>query len=879
MGRAIIDLFKSEQLTFPDGSTNTAQNYYAIRDSKDLKDEPSNKLLLPAFRLRDKIQKLTSRRTKETLFEEETGGIRALMLLSGPVIYGTDIFRLKRRTTDDRDLMVSKSLGGTPGSTRGLLGGVLNFARNAPKKVGKFFGIKFPELMIPSRFIDNSNFKAGSSDLPEQISKILRESQGSGVGRFLQDTIKGTPNQIVNQTLTRGLGEIRNAINQGLFGSRKQGANRLAKKPENRRYFDAYSIYSDVVDENNTDIKLRNDLSNKFYAFREISKVGGIFGPKFFATKTRDKNQNSKIRAYAYQTPYNDGFYNQDWRTTINYIGDKKTPFKNSKKPGIQAIGNQMETGTTARSQYMDLDIPLTNEGLPIPYTERIDLNPTSILDANDLATYLDSYIVSAINSQPYPPSKKGAGYEDRGVPEMVPNGPRAYYSKTDGVPNTNGYDTARSIQYYREIGSNTGDTLNQQGVGASKSFKSVLDGTTKTLDEIDFITLKIGGADASYNLKQAYFRGTVKGLTETFSPSYNQNQGVGMPYPLYTYESIERTVAFSFDVYSQNQLEHIKAWERLEHLGALTAPFGFTSARATVPPIVRFTLGDLFKERVAWIETLSYTTDQNFPWEIGYNSTGSLDMSCYKLPMIINVQITFHFIDEYDSSNSADAMYDFGIAPKRASQIMGTPAGTVNTGLPAPNPTARVKPVLAPITPLATASTLKGITNLGVPANLKPIVLPSNFKPNITPKTSNDIDATPAGGRATDPTGANTDSRAAQGQTNGDINDNKKVKQEKRKELEERAKKAKKGLDADKDSSDKLSPSQGLKIKATGQGSSRDESLARKLAKMDAMRNALRKMVDDAGNVRVSTNILDEKTFLENGIYTVKVDIEIEIL
>jgi hypothetical protein len=887
MGKSILELFKTETLL----GGITAEEKYAIRDSKDIPSEPNNKLLFPAFKLRDKIEKSTSRRTRETLFEQETGGLQALMLLSGPVIYGTDLIRLKRKTTDSRDLMVSKA-NGSAGS-RGLLGGVLNFVKNAPKKLGSLLGVKFPEQMIPSRFIDNSKFIAGSSDLPDQISKILRESEGNGFGRFLQKNVQGTPEQIGNQVLSGAIGEGKKLLDKALFGSRKQGANRLAKKPENKRYFDAYSKYSDVVDEDNADITLRKDLSTRFNALRFISKIGAYpFGPKFFATKIRNSNQNSKLIGYAYQSPYWMDESDAYWRTTLNYIGDKAIPFKNSKKPGIQRIGQKMDAATAAASsRYLDLDTPLTDQGLPIPYTDRVDLTgkqPSGILDANDLATYFDSYIVNA--SQNYQSGIKTAGYFDLGVPERAPNSARAYYSKTDGVPSTFGYDTSRSIKYYREIGMNTGDTLNQQGVQASQTFKSVLDGTTKTLDEIDFITLKIGSLQ---NSKYVYFRGTIKGFSETFTPAYNQNQGVGMPYPLYTYDSIERTLSFSFDVYSQNPLEHIKAWERLEFLASQTSAQGFTSHTATIPPVISFTVGDLFKNRPAWIETLSYTTDENFPWEIGYNSSGSLDMSCYKLPMIITVQMTLHFIENYEDVAGATTMYDFGKnGLTRAGKMMGTPAGAANTGvyytpgssqntanttLPQPNPTARIKPVLAQTIPMDRTTTTKGITNMGIPANLKPIVLPSNFAANITEKTNNANASIPAGRNPNDPTGANTDAAARQTSTNGEINDNKAKQEENKKELEDKSKPDKKDDPNASNNPNKPEPKTGEKIQASGEGASRLHHIAKTMANMNALKNALSKYGNT--NVRVSKNILDEKTFIENGIYTVKIDIEIEIL
>ena len=57
--------------------------------------------------------------------------------------------------------------------------------------------------------------------------------------------------------------------------------------------------------------------------------------------------------------------------------------------------------------------------------------------------------------------------------------------------------------------------------------------------------------------------------------------------------------------------------------------------------------------------ENLNFTTDVNFPWEIGLNAT---DVECYKLPMIIDVSITIHLIDDVSDTTSGKAMYDFDV-------------------------------------------------------------------------------------------------------------------------------------------------------------------------------------------------------------------------
>lgn len=620
MAKTILELFQNEQLTFKDnGKIETAEVHYAIRDiKKDIETQSKNGILnATAFKAQNLLRKKLSVKGEETRFEAETTGLNALMLLAGPGIYGTEYFRVKTKTTDSRDVMVESTKVGT-GGNKGLLGGVLKFAKNAPKKFGTLLGIKFPEQMIPSRFIERSEFKAGSSDLPDQIAKIKKASEGNGFGRFLSKTVTGTPEQIGNQVLTGALSAGKKAVETALFGSRKAGAVRLASKPEGRRYYDVNSLYSDVIDEENTDIKLRKDLSTTFNVLRGLSKFGGTFAKRL---DEKQKNQNNKSISFAYQIPYlGETIYN--YRNFVNFIAFRNNDFLKSKKPGVVAIGNEMPKSA---------ETPLTDDGLPIPYTTAVDLDSTTpINERNDLTTFLSSYIEYELGQPSRIGSRaRGVGVSDKGVPDAMGN--YQPYSKRNGTPQTQGYDLQRGILSYREI-SNGKDLMNLQGPNASTSYTSKINGVNKTLDEIDFIRLKFA---SKHTGRYAYFRGTVSGYAESFSPSYSQHQGIGMAYPLYTFESIERTVQFNFKVYSLNLEEHIAAWERLQFLGSLTMPQGFTATEATIPPIVKFWLGDMFIDRTVYIENLTYTTDVNFPWEIGLNG-GSSD--CYKLPMIIDV-------------------------------------------------------------------------------------------------------------------------------------------------------------------------------------------------------------------------------------------------
>lgn len=176
-------------------------------------------------------------------------------------------------------------------------------------------------------------------------------------------------------------------------------------------------------------------------------------------------------------------------------------------------------------------------------------------------------------------------------------------------------------------------------------------DGTT--IDDYDFIPLRFYSLNKKTGIS---FKATISGLNESISPSWDTNRFLGNPYNFYTYNSVERSVSFSFKVYSLNQQEHISCWQKLNFLAGLAYPQTSVALIYTVPPFMKFTLGDMYKNKECFIESLSFEVDDNTPWEIGLsaikkgNRVGEVNekgiASNYKLPTIVNVNMTIKFIE-----------------------------------------------------------------------------------------------------------------------------------------------------------------------------------------------------------------------------------------
>ena len=209
-------------------------------------------------------------------------------------------------------------------------------------------------------------------------------------------------------------------------------------------------------------------------------------------------------------------------------------------------------------------------------------------------------------------------------------------------------------------------DAINNIGAFEGESLPNFAGGT---YDELDFVPLKFHSVHRN---KTVQFRATLSGLSETFSPSWDSHKFIGSPFSNYTYGGIDRSVSFNFKVYSLNAKEHKVGWDKINFLNSLVYPQGYYESSAVVPPFIKLTIGDLYKGKEAFIESLSNTWDDNTPWNvtdtesilkkrkpIQENETEfdieekKLDMKGYRLPFITNVSISVKFLSSKDNTSN----------------------------------------------------------------------------------------------------------------------------------------------------------------------------------------------------------------------------------
>ena len=156
---------------------------------------------------------------------------------------------------------------------------------------------------------------------------------------------------------------------------------------------------------------------------------------------------------------------------------------------------------------------------------------------------------------------------------------------------------------------------------------------------------------------KPTMFRALVSGLTENVSPSWSTSKFVGNPYNFYTFDSIERSTSFNLKLYCNNNVELLNNWEKITKITQMTYPS--IGAQFANPPIIQFRVGDIYNNKIGYIDSLTYTIPDESNWET--------DGESGYLPKIIDVAISIKFIE---SVGAEDRPYGYTISKEAAKAI-----------------------------------------------------------------------------------------------------------------------------------------------------------------------------------------------------------------
>ena len=636
----IIDLFENQPL--PSQGGKTAEEAYAIRNSKDIDISVADPLVNNTGILLAKgARRLLGVKGSESLLEEETTGIRIIRNGAAPIIYGTEFDRISLRTTSTLEAMRAATVGELSD-----LGSVGSKIKNVSDSVKSALGMSVP--ITPS-------YVVGQLTTNPEVTRQIQQTQGRMEDlEIIKSSATGLP-------ASKFLGQLGGLVEGGNL---KTAARALAGN--------TLRLGKDKLREKLYGSGERGDAKDLPPGFE-----GGIFFDNLAATSTTPFTPGSKqwllpnvnygsqasLALIPPSSEPENGVFN---RLGLSYSnvqniypkGESGERYDLSDKQIISLGYDPNDTDTKLhpslyRLTPRELIKEYSNEGNYQPPSNGLS-NSLVFTKPADTENEEDSLIIQeSIKSR----NSKVELFIDRAKFSSEPDRAPKFAQKINrrDISTDDFIDNKYSFNSFN-------DTLNEKGVYS---------GTDPNLDDQDFITLKFKSIPLN---KTINFRSTITGLTETFSPSWEPSNFVGNPFSFYTYTSIERSVSFNFTAFSLNAKEHKAMWDRLNFLQGLTYPQGYYPTSAVKAPLIEFTLGSMYSKKVAFIENLSFTTEDNVPWNIADKvdyvtavsptgvrtiSTTPEDMSNHKLPMMVNVTVGLKFL-ESRSTTEGRKFYSF---------------------------------------------------------------------------------------------------------------------------------------------------------------------------------------------------------------------------
>ena len=164
-------------------------------------------------------------------------------------------------------------------------------------------------------------------------------------------------------------------------------------------------------------------------------------------------------------------------------------------------------------------------------------------------------------------------------------------------------------------------------------------------------------------------FVGAISGISEDVQPEWTNFKYVGSPFKTYRYQGVERSLKFNLKLYYMGSKSKQTMIKKVEYLKSLAFPdekisessYGSsqTSQYAFSPNLIIFSIGDLYKNMFGYMESLSFSIDDNTVWSKHpvANDTSDTDNSLY--PSVMDVSIGIKIIENHGIENN-EFKYNF---------------------------------------------------------------------------------------------------------------------------------------------------------------------------------------------------------------------------
>jgi hypothetical protein len=151
-------------------------------------------------------------------------------------------------------------------------------------------------------------------------------------------------------------------------------------------------------------------------------------------------------------------------------------------------------------------------------------------------------------------------------------------------------------------------------------------------------------------------FVGAISGISEDVQPEWSNFKYVGSPFKTYRYQGVERSVKFNLKLYYMDISSKESMIKKIEYLKSLAFPNeklsefsygGSQSQYAFSPNLISFSIGDLYKDMFGYMESLSFSIDDNTVWS-NFNPKNESDGDNTLYPSVMDVSIGIKIIENH---------------------------------------------------------------------------------------------------------------------------------------------------------------------------------------------------------------------------------------
>lgn len=173
-------------------------------------------------------------------------------------------------------------------------------------------------------------------------------------------------------------------------------------------------------------------------------------------------------------------------------------------------------------------------------------------------------------------------------------------------------------------------------------------------------------------NKKTIPFRAFISNPNESVTPEFHDTRYIGRIERNVVYTGVQRDLNFQLHVYAFSESEMPKIWEKINYMTGLCYPANYEGNGFLVPPFIKLTLGDYYRDQPGYIRSITYTITDDTSWNIDPG---------FQAPLGILMNITFSVIEKTQAQAGTN-FYPFGRKREITSTKTDAPKNQLNSFL-----------------------------------------------------------------------------------------------------------------------------------------------------------------------------------------------------